>query len=111
MSSTRSCSTPGRNSPPGSRRPAAELVLGRELRSAARAWDVDGRNDDDLYRGARLVAGDEFISRHTDVNPVITEFIAAGKPSPNGPPRSGPASRARVNRRLRASSQPPRCCS
>ena len=57
----------------------AELVLERELRSAARAWEVNGRNDDDLYRGARLAAGDEFVSRRTDVSPVIREFVAAGQ--------------------------------
>ena len=88
-----------------------ELVLERELRSAARAWDVNGRHDDDLYRGARLVAGDEFISRRTDVHPVIRSSSPPASTSPNGPPRSGPASEPASTEDCGLSSQPPRCCS
>jgi DNA-binding SARP family transcriptional activator/WD40 repeat protein len=80
----------------------AELVLDRELRSAARAWDVDGRRDDDLYRGARLVAGDEFVTRRTDVSAVVREFVAAGKRSAERTADERARQRARVNRRLRS---------
>ena len=32
----------------------SDLVLGRDLRIAARTWTDHGRSDDDVYRGARL---------------------------------------------------------
>jgi DNA-binding SARP family transcriptional activator/WD40 repeat protein len=80
----------------------AELVFERDLRSAARTWDAGGRNDDDLYRGARLLTGDEFVGRHADVSPVIREFIAAGQHVAEREANERERQRSRVNRRLRA---------
>jgi WD40 repeat protein/DNA-binding SARP family transcriptional activator len=80
----------------------AELVLERELRSAARAWEADGRNDDDLYRGARLATSDEFVSRRTEISPAIREFVAAGMRVAGRIAAERARQRARVNRRLRA---------
>jgi DNA-binding SARP family transcriptional activator/WD40 repeat protein len=79
-----------------------ELVQLRELRAAARAWDAGGRNDDDLYRGARLVAGDEFVGGHQEVGPLIAEFIAAGSRVAERAVEERERQRARVTRRLRA---------
>jgi DNA-binding SARP family transcriptional activator/WD40 repeat protein len=56
-----------------------DLVLDRELRTAARAWDTQGRSDDDVYRGARLAAAAEFTARRDDVDAPVPEFIAAGQ--------------------------------
>ena len=55
----------------------ADLVLDRELRAAARAWEAQGRSDDDVYRGARLAAAAEFAGA-TD-RPAVHEFVAAGQ--------------------------------
>ena len=57
----------------------ADLVLDRELRAGARAWDAQGRSDDDVYRGARLAAAGEFTIRHPGLAPLIGEFVAAGQ--------------------------------
>ena len=56
-----------------------ELVLDRDLRSAARAWATDDRGDDYLYRGARLAAASEFVAGHAGVDPVVAEFVAASE--------------------------------
>ena len=57
----------------------SDLVLDRELRAAARAWDAQGRADDDVYRGARLAAAAEFATRQHAIATVVDEFIAAGR--------------------------------
>jgi DNA-binding SARP family transcriptional activator/WD40 repeat protein len=57
----------------------ADLVTDRELRAAARTWDVEGRSDDDVYRGARLAAAGEFTSRHANASAQVTDFVAAGR--------------------------------
>jgi WD40 repeat protein len=57
-----------------------DLVLERDLRAAARAWDADGRTDDNLYRGARLHAALEWAERSTDgASLVIGDFLSAGR--------------------------------
>ena len=57
----------------------SDLVVERELRSAARAWDADGRTDDGVYRGARLAVAVEWCQRHAEATtPQIAEFVAAG---------------------------------
>ena len=54
----------------------AELVLDRELRRDALAWDAAGRDADYLYRGVRLAAGEELLG-HRDVDGLVGEFVAA----------------------------------
>ena len=57
----------------------ADLVLGRDLRLAARAWEDQGRRDDDVYRGARLAASVEWCQRQPESTTTqIGEFVAAG---------------------------------
>ena len=56
----------------------SDLVLGHDLRIAARAWTDHGRSDDDVYRGARLAAAIEWCERHPEsVTPWIEAFVAA----------------------------------
>jgi WD40 repeat protein/DNA-binding SARP family transcriptional activator len=56
----------------------SDLVLGRDLRIAARTWTDHGRSDDDVYRGARLAAAIEWCERHPEsVTPSIEAFVAA----------------------------------
>ena len=58
----------------------ADLVLERDLRASARVWDMDGRVDDNLYRGTRLQAALEWSDRRTEQVPdVMAEFLAAGR--------------------------------
>ena len=57
----------------------SDLVLDREMRAAARAWDSDGRSDDDVYRGARLEAATEFTARHSGFTATVMDFVAAGR--------------------------------
>ena len=57
----------------------ADLMLDRELRSAARTWDTQGRADDDVLRGYRLAAAAEFAARRDDVPPLVREFVAASQ--------------------------------
>ena len=57
-----------------------DIVRERELSSAARTWDVDGRPDDNLWRGARLQAALEWAERLPEsLPPVVGEFLAAGR--------------------------------
>ena len=56
-----------------------DLVLGRDLRLAARAWADHGRADDDVYRGARLAAAAEWCERNPEaVTASIRTFVDAG---------------------------------
>ena len=48
-------------------------------RAAARAWDSDGRANDDVLRGARLATAIEFVATHTELPPVVAEFVAASQ--------------------------------
>ena len=87
----------------------ADLVLDRELRAAARAWDARGRSDDDVYRGARLAAAAELAARHPDLSRarrgVRRRRRARRRPRAPGGPRSArprDASRRRLGRALGA---------
>jgi DNA-binding SARP family transcriptional activator/WD40 repeat protein len=60
----------------------AEDAMGRAVRThlapEARDWDAAGRPEDRLYRGARLAAAQEWLSRpDADPSPVEREFVAA----------------------------------
>lgn len=58
----------------------SDLVLERDLRAAARAWDTDGRPDDNLYRGARLHAAEEWAERNPELSQaVVADYLAAGR--------------------------------
>jgi WD40 repeat protein len=58
----------------------SDMLLEREARVAARAWDVDGRLDDNVYRGTRLHATLEWAERHTgDLPAVVDDFLEAGR--------------------------------
>ena len=57
----------------------ADIVRERELASAAHTWDVDGRPDDNLWRGARLQAALEWAERIPElVPPLVADFLTAG---------------------------------
>lgn len=54
--------------------------LHRHLAGAARDWDARGRDPGDLYRGARLVASNDWAVRHEeDLNDLEREFLAASR--------------------------------
>jgi len=57
----------------------ADLVLERDLRAAARAWDFEGRPDDNVYRGARLQAALEWADRHQHEGGAIGDFLTTGR--------------------------------
>jgi WD40 repeat protein/DNA-binding SARP family transcriptional activator len=69
------------------------------LRVAAREWDAHGRDQGDLYRGARLAAALEFRATHADrVDRLEREFVGASQLEADRE-----AGRQRIqNRRLRA---------
>jgi WD40 repeat protein len=69
------------------------------LRVAAREWDAHGRDQGDLYRGARLAAALEFCAQHADrLDRLEREFVGASQLEADRE-----AGRQRVqNRRLRA---------
>ena len=79
----------------------AELVLDRDLRSAARAWAADDRGDDYLYRGARLAAAAELQARRKEADPLVAEFVAASEEAAQRSADERARRQAVVNRRLR----------
>lgn len=56
-----------------------DLTLERDLRTAARTWEVHERSDDNVLRGGRLHAATEWVARHGDAAPSIVELIAASR--------------------------------
>jgi WD40 repeat protein/tRNA A-37 threonylcarbamoyl transferase component Bud32/energy-coupling factor transporter ATP-binding protein EcfA2 len=58
-----------------------ELRTRRQLATAARSWDEGGRDDADLYRGARLDAALERVDEQRQLSPVEREFLDAGQAS------------------------------
>jgi WD40 repeat protein/DNA-binding SARP family transcriptional activator len=72
--------------------------LHRQLAAATRDWDAGGRDEGDLYRGARLVSTTDWADEHaSDPNDREREFLAASQAA-----AEAEAGRARrVNRRLR----------
>ncbi len=58
----------------------ADLIRERDLIVAARMWDAEGRSDDNVYRGARLEAGAEWMARHGDhAGALVGPFLEAGR--------------------------------
>jgi DNA-binding SARP family transcriptional activator/WD40 repeat protein len=57
----------------------ADLVLERDLRASARAWDAQCRSDDDVLRGARLHAAADWSARADHPTAVVTQYIAASR--------------------------------
>jgi len=55
----------------------ADITLERDLRGAARSWDVERRSDDNVLRGSRLQAATEWAARCDHVPAVVTDLIAA----------------------------------
>ena len=51
----------------------------RQLATAARAWEENGRDDADLYRGARLAAAVERVADELRLSPVEREFVEASR--------------------------------
>ena len=73
--------------------------LQAHLRVAAHEWDARGRDQGDLYRGARLAAALEFVSQHPDrLDHLEREFVSASQVEAE---RQAGRQRAQ-NRRLRA---------
>jgi DNA-binding SARP family transcriptional activator/WD40 repeat protein len=73
----------------------------QHLSDAARAWDADGRSDNELYRGARLEAAIEAI--HDDgraVSDVERDFIEAGRSSRDAAIRASRRTARRLRRLL-----------
>jgi WD40 repeat protein len=57
----------------------------RELAAHAEAWDARGRDDADLYRGARLAAAAEWADEHPgDANETERAFLAASQRAATG---------------------------
>jgi DNA-binding SARP family transcriptional activator/WD40 repeat protein len=77
-----------------------ELVLDRELRRDAQAWDSAGRDADYLYRGVRLAAAEELLGRR-DVAGLVEEFVLASTGAAERAAEERTRHQARVNRRLR----------
>jgi WD40 repeat protein len=73
--------------------------LHRQLAAAARDWDDGGRDEDALYRGARLVSATDWADAHTaDLNEREQEFLAASQATAEAEAER----ERRTNRRLRA---------
>ncbi|GGK08868.1 hypothetical protein GCM10010123_43410 [Pilimelia anulata] len=78
------------------------LRLHRRLTDAATAWDAQGREDGDLYRGPRLALAREWADRPADtaaLNAVERAFLAAADRAERAE-RAAAARRARQVRRL-----------
>lgn len=58
-----------------------DIVLEREISSAARLWAAAGRSDDDVLRGARLAAAESWTTRHSETGVDVREFLAASRRS------------------------------
>ena len=58
-----------------------ELRASRQLAAAARSWDEGGRDDADLYRGARLDAALERAGLQRQLSHVEREFLEASRDS------------------------------
>ncbi len=56
-----------------------ELRVLRQLTTAARSWEENGRDDADLYRGARLEGTIERIDDHVQLAPIEREFLEASR--------------------------------
>jgi DNA-binding SARP family transcriptional activator/WD40 repeat protein len=72
--------------------------LHRHVTDSARAWDEGGRDDGDLYRGARLTAALDWADAHDpDLNTAEREYLAASRTE-----SEGEVTRVRrTNRRIR----------
>ncbi|TLP66047.1 helix-turn-helix domain-containing protein [Microbispora triticiradicis] len=56
----------------------AALLLGRRFAADAQAWRHERSDPDALYRGARLLAAQEWAQRHpSDVTPTMADFLRA----------------------------------
>jgi WD40 repeat protein len=56
------------------------LLLHRQLNSAARSWDADGRKSEDLYRGSRLSQALEGAEKHSnELSALEKTFLDASK--------------------------------
>ena len=75
-----------------------ELRALRQLTTAARSWEENGRDDADLYRGTRLAAAVERIADEGQLSPVEREFVEASRDAQERELRSA----QRRARRLRA---------
>ena len=78
----------------------ADLVLERDLRASARAWDAQGRSDDDVLRGARLHAAADWSAR-TDHPPPLVIELHRGEPGGGRSRRAGVRAQLRRERRGR----------
>ncbi len=56
-----------------------ELLTLRQLSTAARAWDADGRDEADVYRGARLAAALELRDGEQPLSVVERDFLGASQ--------------------------------
>ena len=75
-----------------------ELRARRQLATAARSWEENGRDDADLYRGTRLAAAVERIADERQLSSVEREFVEASRDAEERELRSA----QRRARRLRA---------
>ncbi len=56
-----------------------ELLVLRQLSTAARAWDAEGRDEADVYRGARLAAALELRDGEHPLSAVDRDFLGASQ--------------------------------
>ena len=69
----------GRGCADGSRRIGTSSACSRQLATAARSWEENGRDDADLYRGTRLAAAVERIGDERQLSRVEREFLEASR--------------------------------
>ncbi len=84
---------------------AEARAVQRRLVVAAAEWDAGGREDAELWRGSRLVAGTDFVAAHTrETTDVERSFVGAGQvlqDTEQREMRERAATAVRHNRRLR----------
>ena len=86
------------------------IRLRAHLADAAASWEADGRDDGELYRGARLSATLDWTTAHAqDLSPVEQEFVTASQhrgPTRHRPPATPEPPPPRTPRRRRRTPRP-----
>ncbi len=97
-SPTRRCCANGRACASGSTRTPKDAGLRRHITQAATEWDAAGRDQGELYRGARLAAALDWTADHAlDVNELEREFVTESREASEKETKRV----RRTNRRLR----------
>ena len=106
-SPTRRCCASGRACASGSRRTRKGAGFAVTSRRRRREWDAAGRDQGELYRGARLAAALDWSADHAlDLNELEREFVTESREASEQETKRV----RRTNRRLRACSPVSRSC-